>query len=66
MIWGMVGSLVGGPLAWGAIGWGLDYLFGTTRLFLPIGVVVGFITGFAIVLLRYGRDPGQTDLNNGS
>lgn len=66
VVWSMVGSLVGGPLAWGAIGWFVDQLLGTTRVFLPIGVVLGFVTGIAIVYLRYGRDERRTNREHGS
>lgn len=55
-VWSLVGTLVGGPLAWGAIGAGVDYLVGTTRIFLPIGVVLGFVTSVLVVYLRFGRD----------
>lgn len=55
-VWSLVGTLVGGPVAWGAIGWGVDALVGTTRIFLPIGVVLGFITSVTVVWYRYGRD----------
>jgi F0F1-type ATP synthase assembly protein I len=55
-VWSLVGTLVGGPLVWGAIGAGVDYLVGTTRIFLPIGVVLGFITSVLVVYLRFGRD----------
>lgn len=55
-VWSLVGTLVAGPLTWAAIGAGVDYLLGTTRVFLPIGVVVGFVTSVLVVYLRYGRD----------
>jgi hypothetical protein len=55
-VWSLVGTLVGGPLTWGAIGAGVDYLVGTTRIFLPIGVVLGFVTSVLVVYLRFGRD----------
>jgi F0F1-type ATP synthase assembly protein I len=55
-VWSLVGTLVGGPIAWGAIGWGADALLGTTRIFLPIGVVLGFITSAVVVYWRFGRD----------
>lgn len=55
-VWSLIGSLVAGPLVWGAAGMGVDHLVGTTRIFLPIGVVLGFITSFVVVYLRFGRD----------
>jgi F0F1-type ATP synthase assembly protein I len=53
--WGMVSTLVAGPVTWGLIGGGLDMLVGTHRVFLAIGVVVGFVTSFLIVYVRHGR-----------
>jgi F0F1-type ATP synthase assembly protein I len=55
-VWSLVGTLVGGPIAWGALGWGADTLLGTSRIFLPIGVVLGFITSLVIVVWRFGRE----------
>jgi len=55
-VWSLVGSLVAGPLVWGLIGMGIDHLVGTTRVFLPMGVVLGFITSIAVVYVRFGRD----------
>lgn len=52
----MVGTLVAGPLVWGLIGLGVDQVVGTTRIFLPIGVALGFITSLLLVYVRYGRD----------
>ena len=54
--WGMVSTLVAGPVAWGLIGAGVDLLVGTHRVFLPIGVVLGFAAAFYITYFRYGRD----------
>ncbi len=53
--WGMVSTLVAGPVVWGLIGAGVDHLLGTTRVFLAIGLVVGFLASFYITYVRYGR-----------
>ena len=55
-VWSLVGTLVGGPIAWGLVGWGVDTLLDTTRIFLPIGVAFGFITSGVLVYWRFGRD----------
>jgi ATP synthase protein I len=55
-VWSMVGTLVAGPLVWGLMGMGLDHLLGITRIFLPIGVALGFITSLLVVYVRYGRN----------
>jgi len=53
--WGLVSTLVAGPVTWGLIGGGVDMLVGTHRVFLGIGVALGFITSFYIAYVRYGR-----------
>lgn len=53
--WGMVSTLVAGPVTWGLIGAGIDLVVGTHRVFLPIGIVLGFVVAFAITYFRYGR-----------
>ena len=50
-VWGLISTLVGGPAVWGAIGYGADRLL-DTAVFLPIGVVVGFVTSFYIVYVK--------------
>jgi F0F1-type ATP synthase assembly protein I len=54
-VWGLISTLVGGPAVWGAIGYGADRLLDTS-VFLPIGVVVGFITSFYIVYIKTNPD----------
>lgn len=55
MAWAAIATLVGGPLTWGGIGWLVDRWLESGRVFTAIGVVVGFITGFYIVIKRYGQ-----------
>jgi ATP synthase protein I len=50
-VWGLISTLVGGPAVWGAIGHGVDRLLDTAA-FLPLGVVVGFVTSFYIVYVK--------------
>lgn len=56
MAWGIISTLVAGPIVWGAIGALIDNAINTTRVFLPLGVIVGFITSFYIVYVRFGRN----------
>ena len=55
-VWGLISTLVGGPAVWGAIGYGVDRLLDTSA-FLPIGVVVGFVTSFYIVYVKTAEQP---------
>jgi hypothetical protein len=51
-----IGSLVGGVLVWGGAGLLLDHWLQTGRVLTAVGIVVGFLTGFFIVYVRFGRD----------
>lgn len=51
-----LGSLLAGPIVWGGVGFLLDRWLGTGRTLTAIGVVVGSLTAFYIVYLRFGRD----------
>jgi ATP synthase protein I len=51
-----IGSLLGGVIVWGGVGLALDHWLGTGRVLTAVGVVVGSLTGFVIVYLRFGRD----------
>jgi F0F1-type ATP synthase assembly protein I len=55
-VWGLISTLVGGPAVWGAIGYGVDQL-ADTSVFLPVGVVVGFVTSFYIVYVKTQQQP---------
>jgi F0F1-type ATP synthase assembly protein I len=55
-VWGAISTLVAGPAVWGFVGWFVDGFANTTRIYTPIGVVVGFITSLYIVYVRYGKN----------
>ncbi len=55
-VWGLISTLVGGPAVCGGIGYGVDRLLDTSA-FLPIGVVVGFVTSFYIVYVKTQQQP---------
>lgn len=54
--WSVMSTLIAGPLLYGLIGWGIDALVGTSRVFLAVGIVIGFVLSFVIVYARHGRD----------
>ena len=56
LVWGLISTLVGGPAVWGGIGYGVDRLLDTSA-FLPVGVVVGFVTSFYIVYVKTSEQP---------
>jgi F0F1-type ATP synthase assembly protein I len=53
--WSVMATLIAGPVLYGVVGWGIDALVGTSRVFLALGVVVGFVLSTYIVYARYGR-----------
>lgn len=53
--WSAMGSLLAGPIVWGGVGYLLDQWLDTGRLLMAVGVVVGSLTSFYIVYLRFGR-----------
>jgi ATP synthase protein I len=58
--WQVTAYLLGGILSWGGIGYLVDRLAGTGRLFLPIGMVLGAVGAIYLVYLRFGRgDAGR-------
>lgn len=56
MAWAIISTLVAGPVVWGGIGVAVDSFVGTSRVFLPIGIVLGSIVSFYIVYVRFGRN----------
>lgn len=62
--WSIIGYLLGGLLVWGLIGFLLDRLLGFRALFLPIGLLVGFVGGFYLAIVRYGRQRDDRQRDN--
>lgn len=56
--WSMIASLVAGPATWGGIGWLVDRWLETGRIFTLVGVVLGFVVGIYVVIVKYGRMSG--------
>ena len=54
--WSVISTLLAGILVWGAIGWLVDLLVGTDKVFLPAGMVLGVAGSIYLVYLRHGRD----------
>jgi hypothetical protein len=50
--WSQMSTLIAGPVAWGAVGFGVDAATGVTA-FLPIGIVIGFAGSLWLVFHRY-------------
>ena len=53
-VWTIISLLVAGPTAWAGIGWLADRAAGTS-VFVPLGVVLGFVGSLYLVYVKYGR-----------
>lgn len=58
--WTIIAELLAAIGVWGLIGWGIDRLVGTEKVFLAIGLVVGAGAGIYLVYLKHGREDHQT------
>jgi ATP synthase protein I len=48
--------LLSGLLFWGGIGFLVDWLAGTPKVFTAIGMIVGAASGTYLIYLRYGKE----------
>jgi F0F1-type ATP synthase assembly protein I len=56
--WAVTGTMVSGIAVWGGIGYLVDRLAGTPKIFTAIGVLVGAAGSIYLIYLRYGRGEG--------
>jgi ATP synthase protein I len=47
--------LLSALLVWGGVGWLIDKVAGTGKVFTAIGMIVGAAAGTYLIYLRYGR-----------
>jgi ATP synthase protein I len=47
--------LLSALLVWGGVGWLIDFLANTGKVFTAIGMIVGAAAGTYLVYLRYGK-----------
>ena len=59
--WAITSTLIAGMLLMGALGYLVDALFETERVFTGIGFVLGAALGVYTVYLRYGRGSNDAD-----
>ncbi len=57
--WSVMTTLIGGFAVWGGIGWLIDHWL-DTRLFTPIGLIVGMALGIYAVVARFGLAAAPT------
>jgi F0F1-type ATP synthase assembly protein I len=58
-------TMLAGPVVWGLIGYLIDRLAGTGKVFTAIGMVLGAAGAGYIVYLRYGRENDEPKGRNG-
>ena len=48
--------LLSALIAWGGIGYLIDRLVGTPKVFTAVGMVVGAVAGTYLIYLKYGKE----------
>jgi F0F1-type ATP synthase assembly protein I len=59
--WAISSTLLGGILLWGGIGYLVDRMVGTDRVFTVVGFLLGAVGGIYLVYLRYGKEGRDDD-----
>jgi F0F1-type ATP synthase assembly protein I len=54
-------TLLGGMLAWGAVGYLVDRLVGTKHVFTGVGFILGAAGSTYLIYLKYGKGEGGGD-----
>jgi F0F1-type ATP synthase assembly protein I len=57
--WTITGTLIAGMVVVGGLGYLVDAVFGTERVFTGFGFVLGAALGVYAVYLRYGKGSGE-------
>ena len=52
----VIGTLISGMAVWGGVGWLLDQWW-DTRVFFPVGVILGMALAIYLVVARFGGLP---------
>lgn len=57
MGWAVTGTLLSGMAVWGGVGWLIDQWL-DTRVFFPVGIILGVAVAIYVVVKTYGEpDP---------
>jgi F0F1-type ATP synthase assembly protein I len=51
--WAVIGTMLSGMAVWGGAGWLLDRWL-DTKVFVPVGVILGMAVAIYVVVVRYG------------
>src|SRR5438445_12625381 len=50
-------TLLAGLFVWGGVGWLVDHLAGTGKVFTAIGILLGAGLGVYLIYIKYGKEP---------
>lgn len=53
--WAVTSTMSAAVLVCGGLGWLIDLIVGTTKVFLPVGMVGGAAAGTYLVYIKYGK-----------
>jgi len=54
--WAIIGTMISGMAVWGGAGWLLDRWL-DTKVFVPVGIILGMAVAIYVVVVRYGGVP---------
>ncbi|MGY1730892.1 AtpZ/AtpI family protein [Geodermatophilus sp. SYSU D01045] len=63
--WAVIGTMISGMAVWGGAGWLLDRWL-DTRVFLPVGILLGISAAIYLVVKRFGGLPPTPGAPEGS
>ncbi len=61
----VIGTLISGMAVWGGVGWLLDRWL-DTKVFVPVGIILGISVAIYLVVVRYGGPPPVDGGGNGN
>jgi len=50
-------TMLAALFVWGGVGWLVDRLAGTGKVFTAIGILLGAALGIYLIYLKYGKEP---------
>ena len=63
--WSIIGTMLSGMAVWGGAGWLLDRWL-NTKVFVPVGILLGMAVAIYVVVVRYGGAPQPSGQRTGA
>ena len=57
--WAVIGTMLSGMAVWGGAGWLLDRWL-DTKVFVPVGIILGMAVAIYLVVVKYGAAPSPS------